>query len=93
MAAESDCFGWALEEELEDHGLRLRPKHEGCRHDHRNRGSLLKDSAVAAVAATAVDGVAKPGGLEEHANDKGKARLDKERRWYVSQAQFSNDRH
>jgi hypothetical protein len=81
----SDCFGWALEESLEDHGLRLRPRHEGCRHPHRSRHDLLKDSAVAAMAATAFDSVAEPGGLEERkGGDDGNVRSEKERRWYVS---------
>ncbi|KAK4033636.1 hypothetical protein C8A01DRAFT_19446 [Parachaetomium inaequale] len=73
-AERSDCFGWALEESLEDHGLRLRPRHEGCHHPHRGRHALLKDSAVAAMAATAVDSVAEPGGLEERKGDDGNVR-------------------
>jgi len=37
----SDCFGWALEEALEERGLiRLRPVHK-CRHHHRDKNSLL----------------------------------------------------
>lgn len=84
MRAESDCFGWALEESLEDHGLRLHPKHEGCRHSHRSRRSLLKDSAVATMAAEAVENVTEPGGLEERKDGgDGGTRTEKERRWYV----------
>ena len=37
----SDCFGWALEEALEEEGLiRVRPAHT-CKHHHRNKHSLL----------------------------------------------------
>jgi hypothetical protein len=37
----SDCFGWALEKALEEHGLvRVRPEHK-CKHHHRNKHSLL----------------------------------------------------
>jgi hypothetical protein len=79
----SDCFGWALEESLEDHGLRLRPRHEGCRHHHRGRRALLKDSAVAAMAMTAAKNVAEPGGLEERRDEDENVRSEKERRWYV----------
>lgn len=38
----SDCFGWALEESIEEKGLmRLRPDYDSCKHHHRNRHSLL----------------------------------------------------
>ncbi|KAG7288574.1 hypothetical protein NEMBOFW57_004927 [Staphylotrichum longicolle] len=80
-AEQSDCFGWALEESLEDHGLRLHPKHEGCRHAHRSRRSLLKDSAVATMAADAVENVAEPGGLEGRKDGDGETRTEKERKW------------
>jgi hypothetical protein len=37
----SDCFGWAVEEVLEDNGLlRLRPDKDGCRHHHQNRHNV-----------------------------------------------------
>lgn len=37
----SDCFGWALEEALEEKGLvQLRPEH-ACKHHHLNKHSLL----------------------------------------------------
>jgi hypothetical protein len=50
-----------------------------------SRHDLLKDSAVAAMAATAFDSVAEPGGLEERkGGDDGNVRSEKERRWYVS---------
>ena len=81
---ESDCFGWALEESLEDHGLRLRPRHEGCRHYRRSRSALLKDSVVAAMAAAVLDDVAEPGGLEGRkggGGGVGETRTEKERRW------------
>ncbi|GAB1313906.1 Integral membrane protein [Madurella fahalii] len=78
-AERSDCFGWELEEELEDHGLRLHPRHEGCRHGHQNRQALLRDSAVAMIAATTVDTVAEPGGLGPDGDEKVKP--EKERRW------------
>ncbi len=84
MATESDCFGWALEESLEDHGLRLRPRHEGCHHHRRSRCALLKDSVVAAMAAAAFDDVAKPGGVKEREvgdGGDGETRTEKERRW------------
>ncbi|KAK4104266.1 hypothetical protein N658DRAFT_493769 [Parathielavia hyrcaniae] len=81
-AERSDCFGWALEESLEDHGLRLLPRHETCRHHHRRgRRALLKDSAAAAMAATVVKSVAEPGGLEERKGDDEKVRAEMERRW------------
>jgi hypothetical protein len=83
VVAGSDCFGWALEESLEDHGLRLRPRHEGCHHHHRSRRALLKDSAVAAMAMTAAKNVAEPGGLEERKREDGNVRSEEERRWYV----------
>ena len=36
----ADCFGWALEEVLEERGLmRLRPAH--CHHHHKNKGNLV----------------------------------------------------
>ncbi|KAK0116717.1 hypothetical protein ONS96_012568 [Cadophora gregata f. sp. sojae] len=36
----SDCFGWAIEEVLEERGLR-RLKPDGCVHHHRNKGNLV----------------------------------------------------
>lgn len=36
----ADCFGWAVEEVLEERGLR-RLKPDGCVHHHRNRGNLV----------------------------------------------------
>ena len=37
----ADCFGWALEEALEEKGLmRLKPS-EDCKHHHRNKGNLV----------------------------------------------------
>lgn len=37
----SDCFGWALEEALEESGLiRIRPDNK-CKHHHHNKSSLL----------------------------------------------------
>jgi hypothetical protein len=37
----SDCFGWALEEALEENGLiRVRPENK-CKHHHRDKHSLL----------------------------------------------------
>lgn len=84
LVIESDCFGWALEESLEDHGLRLRPRHEGCRHYRRSRSALLKDSVVAAMAAAVLDDVAEPGGLEGRkggGGGVGETRTEKERRW------------
>lgn len=37
----SECFGWALEEALEENGLvRVRPMQE-CGHHHRNKGNLV----------------------------------------------------
>ena len=37
----ADCFGWALEEVLEERGLmRLRPS-PNCRHHHKNKGNLV----------------------------------------------------
>ncbi|KAK4121104.1 hypothetical protein N657DRAFT_665806 [Parathielavia appendiculata] len=80
-AERSDCFGWALEASLEDHRRSLRPKHEACRHHHRGWRAPLKDSAVAAMAATAINNVAEPGGLEERKGDDANARSERERRW------------
>ncbi|KAK3327314.1 hypothetical protein B0T19DRAFT_421393 [Cercophora scortea] len=37
----SDCFGWALEEAVESHGLRLHRSEEKCRHHHHVRRYLL----------------------------------------------------
>lgn len=76
----SDCFGWALEESLKEHGLRLRPRHEGCHHHRRGQRALLKRSAVAAMAAAAFDDAAVTGKLD----DEGETRTEKERRWYVT---------
>jgi hypothetical protein len=37
----ADCFGWALEEALEEKGLvRLKPS-SGCIHHHKNKGNLV----------------------------------------------------
>ena len=36
----ADCFGWALEEVLEEEGLiRVKPDH--CVHHHKNKGNLV----------------------------------------------------
>lgn len=38
----SDCFGWALEEALEEKGMmRVRPDEGNCRHHHHNRRNIL----------------------------------------------------
>ena len=38
----SDCFGWALEEALEEKGLmRVRPEHADCKHHHHDKHRLL----------------------------------------------------
>jgi hypothetical protein len=36
----ADCFGWALEEVLEERGM-MRLKADGCTHHHKNRGNLV----------------------------------------------------
>jgi hypothetical protein len=36
----SDCFGWALEEVLEERGM-MRLKADGCTHHHKNRGNFV----------------------------------------------------
>lgn len=36
----ADCFGWALEEVLEEEGL-IRLKPDGCVHHHKNKGNLV----------------------------------------------------
>ncbi|KAF4625392.1 hypothetical protein G7Y89_g12774 [Cudoniella acicularis] len=36
----ADCFGWALEEVLEENGL-IRVKPDGCTHHHKNRKNLI----------------------------------------------------
>jgi hypothetical protein len=36
----ADCFGWALEEVLEEEGL-IRLKPHGCTHHHKNKGNLV----------------------------------------------------
>jgi hypothetical protein len=36
----SDCFGWALEEALEEKGL-IRLKPDGCVHHHMNKGNIV----------------------------------------------------
>lgn len=38
---QKDCFGWALEEAMESHGLLFRPDPKGCTHHHSVRHSLL----------------------------------------------------
>ncbi|KAI1364358.1 hypothetical protein F5Y08DRAFT_339705 [Xylaria arbuscula] len=37
----TDCFGWALEEAMESHGLVLRPDLDNCAHHHPDRHGLL----------------------------------------------------
>lgn len=70
----SDCFGWALEEALENHEMkRLVHDHEGCRHHHADRTSWLKGG-------TLVENKRKDSNVE---NDKGKERSQEERKWYV----------
>ena len=84
MTTGSDCFGWALEESLKDHRLRLRPRHEGCRHHRRGRYALLKETAVAAMPPATSNDVATPGGLEGGKDDgEVETRAEKERRWYA----------
>lgn len=36
----ADCFGWALEEVLEEQGL-VRLKPDGCTHHHKNKRNLV----------------------------------------------------
>ncbi|KAI3340660.1 hypothetical protein F4824DRAFT_397110 [Ustulina deusta] len=38
---QKDCFGWALEEAMESHGLLFRPDPKGCTHHHSVRHGLL----------------------------------------------------
>jgi hypothetical protein len=41
----SDCFGWALEEVLEENGMwRIKPA--GCSHHHRNKGNFVGKGKV-----------------------------------------------
>ncbi|KAK3325251.1 hypothetical protein B0H66DRAFT_116017 [Apodospora peruviana] len=40
----SDCFGWALEEALENHHPHLRHNDQECRHHHHSKRSLLGSS-------------------------------------------------
>ncbi|KAK3988629.1 hypothetical protein QBC44DRAFT_370876 [Cladorrhinum sp. PSN332] len=43
----SDCFGWAVEEALENHGMMsLLHNHETCRHHHAGRKSWLKGGTL-----------------------------------------------
>lgn len=45
----SDCFGWALEEVLEENGLlRLRPNEDGCEHHHQNNRNLIGNGKATA---------------------------------------------
>ncbi|KAI1425802.1 hypothetical protein F5Y12DRAFT_745730 [Xylaria sp. FL1777] len=37
----TDCFGWALEEAMDSHGLLFRPDPEGCVHHHSTQHGLL----------------------------------------------------
>ncbi|GAW25465.1 putative integral membrane protein [Rosellinia necatrix] len=37
----TDCFGWAIEEAMESHGLSIRPDPGGCAHHHSVRCGLL----------------------------------------------------
>jgi len=41
----ADCFGWALEEVLEEEGL-VRLKPDGCVHHHKNRHNLVGKGTV-----------------------------------------------
>lgn len=43
----SECFGWALEEALEERGIliRVRPM-TGCAHHHKNKGNLVGKGKV-----------------------------------------------
>ncbi|KAH8685723.1 integral membrane protein [Tricladium varicosporioides] len=46
---EVDCFGWALEEILEENGLiRVRPDKQGCTHHHLNHKNLVGKGKVSA---------------------------------------------
>ena len=48
----SDCFGWALEEAIESRGMLLHPKHDSCRHHHRERRSFLISNHAQAEASS-----------------------------------------
>ena len=52
----SDCFGWALEEALEDtHGRRLRRDDGNCRHHHCGRRGWLREPGGSSSVATPGD--------------------------------------
>ncbi|KAK0728457.1 hypothetical protein B0T26DRAFT_698010 [Lasiosphaeria miniovina] len=73
-----DCFGWALEEALEDHGPRLRTTYrKECRHHHQNKRSLLRSSAVATAAA--VGNVVK--GKDSPDSSSSSSKPTSQRRW------------
>lgn len=48
----SECFGWALEEAVEDGMAVLRPNHQECRHSHRDKMSFVKGSMLVETDAT-----------------------------------------
>ncbi|KAM7195426.1 hypothetical protein V8F20_007485 [Naviculisporaceae sp. PSN 640] len=49
----TDCFGWALEEALEDpHGQRLRSDDDNCRHHHHEKRGLLHAAIASATSLT-----------------------------------------
>lgn len=52
----SDCFGWALEEALEEKGLmRMRPSHAACKHHHHDKHRLLGHSKASEGILTLLD--------------------------------------
>ena len=60
-ADRAGCFGWALEDAVEDVGgrghrvTRVRPRRTACRHHHSNRRNLLGPGATAASADGSAD--------------------------------------
>jgi len=42
----TECFGWALEEAIEDHTPRLSPAPERCRHHHYDKDSWIGRRAI-----------------------------------------------
>ncbi|KAK3685459.1 hypothetical protein B0T22DRAFT_465724 [Podospora appendiculata] len=71
----SDCFGWALEEVVESHRLRLHRSEEKCRHHHHVRRSLLPSRST----------IPDPDPEASSSDQKGAAQIDepkpRQRRW------------
>ncbi|KAK4219166.1 hypothetical protein QBC37DRAFT_368168 [Rhypophila decipiens] len=83
----SDCFGWALEESLENHGQRLRTDDDHCRHHHHEKRGLLHAAGPSLTSLSSSSGKEKetPDSVVDKAtapkphNDDNEARNQKEK--------------